>query len=310
MNGQFIYMLASVRSGSTLLSQLLGAHSEIVVAGELTWLRAYALNDRRLFNPPYELVCACGSTFAECEFWRAIDEIVERPLADLDLQLRGHGWRGPGEMRRSMSDIAARRIIRMYPGIYRSRLVQRFYGGLRAATNSVEIYEAILEHTNARYVVDSSKGVFRCRSIFESYPQKLKAIFLQRDYRAVVYSQLKRGISLEDSARHWAHVANQIELFSKDIPAESIIRLKYEDLCEHPIRELERLCKFLDLNFEENMLSRPTEGIHDIGGSPSKFQPGRQQIRLDAEFRDAFTNSQLDTMRRLVGSAAESQRYT
>ena len=53
--GEIVYVLSDTRSGSTLLDQLLGAHTQIVSVGELHWLNAYVRRDRRLYNPVHPL---------------------------------------------------------------------------------------------------------------------------------------------------------------------------------------------------------------------------------------------------------------
>lgn len=309
MSGEIVYILATARSGSTLLAQLLGAHSKICVAGELHWLRAFVHDDHSIYNPPHELICACGSRFIDCEFWQAVADKVSKPMSEFDLipwpfRLRLPDRKGPVIQR------VARRIAEIYPSVYRSRLVQRLYGSVRISKESIEIFDAIAAHTRVPYIVDSSKSAYRFRSLYDSYPEKLKAIVLQRDYRAVAYSQLKRGISIEDSARKWAQSAHSVETLSKNIPAEKFLRLRYEDLCERPEAELRRICSFLGIEFEDTMLSRPSDGIHDLGGSPSKFQSGRSEIRLDSEYLDVFSQTELDTMCRLAGPAAEQYGYT
>jgi hypothetical protein len=173
----------------------------------------------------------------------------------------------------------------------------------------MEVFDAIFNVTNAQYVVDTSKRIFRFRSMYEWYPERIKVVVLHRDYRAVVHSQMKRGLSLAEGARSWALALSQIETLSDDIPASSITRLRYEDLCAEPTLELKRVCQFLGLAFEAVMLSRPTSDIHDIGGSPSKLEAGRTEIRLDSDYLQAFSPAQLDQMRRLVGSKAEQYGY-
>ena len=82
-----IFVLSDVRSGSTLLDQCLGAHSDVVSLGELHWLRAYVLQDRSIYDPAHPLVCSCGATVPECDFWRSVAAEVGRPLESLEVAL-------------------------------------------------------------------------------------------------------------------------------------------------------------------------------------------------------------------------------
>lgn len=304
MSGHVLCVLADKRSGSTLLTQLLGAHPEVVSVGEIHWLQAYVRSDRRLYNPPHDLTCACGSEFADCEFWRSVRAETERPLEEFRLMPRFLGWVEPN-VRQSLLARLPRRLVSRYPALARSRVVQALYDGRRVARDSMEISEAILRISNARFIVDSSKAIFRYRLLHEWYPHRVRMLVLHRDYRAVIYSKMKRGESLASSAHSWRDTVHQIRSLVQDVPRSNVHSLKYEDLCRDPVRELSGICQFLGLDFDDSMLMRPESGLHDLGGSPSKFQPGRREIRLDDRYLTELSDSQRAEMRQLVGSAAE-----
>ena len=145
--------------------------------------------------------------------------------------------------------------------------------------------------------------------LYDAQPRRLYAIILGRDYRGTVHSRMKRGRDLETSVRTWARCMRQIEELTKDIPAQQRIRVRYEDLCADPRAELSRICDFLKLDFSEKMLSRPAGNVHHIGGSPSKFDPGRRKIELDQSYLNAFTAEQLATMKEIAGEAAVNWGY-
>jgi hypothetical protein len=187
--------------------------------------------------------------------------------------------------------------------------VQAIYDGRRVAEDSMEVFEAIFRATGTRYIVDSSKNVFRYRLLHEWYPDRVKMLVLHRDYRAVIYSKMKRGEALEGSAFSWKLMVRQIEALVADVPSSSVMSMKYEDLCRDPVGELRRVCQFLEIEFDNQMLTRPSSILHDLGGSPSKFQSGRSAIRLDTEYLSKLTAAQLEKMRSLVGPAAERCGY-
>jgi hypothetical protein len=101
----------------------------------------------------------------------------------------------------------------------------------------------------------------------------------------------------------------QIDALTSDLPAAQRFRIRYEDLCVDPKRELGRLCDFLGLEFSDTLLRRPEENVHHIGGSPSKFDPSRKTIQLDTSYRNAFSAQDLAAMKAIVGSAAEKWGY-
>jgi hypothetical protein len=120
---------------------------------------------------------------------------------------------------------------------------------------------------------------------------------------------MKRGQSLRVAALGWRRKLQQIKALTADLPVDCVISLKYESLCTSPRVELGRLCEFLGISFEETMLQRPTESMHHIGGSPSKFDPSRADIAFDRSFEDQFSDEALLQMRNVVGSMAAEWGY-
>jgi hypothetical protein len=120
---------------------------------------------------------------------------------------------------------------------------------------------------------------------------------------------MKRGQSLEDAALGWRRKMEQIELLTSDVTHDRCYRLKYEDLCADPTAALAALCAFLNVDFDKKILCRPTEGVHHIGGSPSKFDPSKKAISLDTSYENAFDRKSLARMQKLVGRVAEPWGY-
>jgi hypothetical protein len=120
---------------------------------------------------------------------------------------------------------------------------------------------------------------------------------------------MKRGVSLEAAAVGWKKKMREIDAVTLDLPASCVHVLKYESLCEDPRRELNRLCAFLDIEFSDAMLQRPTSDVHHIGGSPSKFEASKTSIVLDRSYEKRFKQVELSRLRRLIGSTAEKWGY-
>ena len=305
-----VFVLSDTRSGSTLLDQCLGAHSDIVSLGELHWLRAYVLQDRSIYNPVHPLVCSCGARVSDCDFWTSVAAEVGRPLESLNLEIRFR----PASLKsisglRSAATELPKRAIRVFPHAFRSGLVQEYFSAPQMARDCVEVFDAVCRVTGKHFCVDSSKSPFRFRAVHEIDPEKTRAVVLVRDYKAVVHSKIKRGASLETAARSWRERMRQIDALTGDLPSECRFHLKYETFCEHPERELRRLAAFLGLDFEPAMLERQTASMHHIGGSPSKFDSSRIHISTDKSAEGHFRPEDLQRMRDLVGDVAERWGY-
>ena len=78
-----LYVIGSGRSGSTLLGQLLGGHSEVFYAGEVYNYRNSHLHARA----GRERWCSCGESVEDCAFWTRIRARLAQewddPLLDL-----------------------------------------------------------------------------------------------------------------------------------------------------------------------------------------------------------------------------------
>jgi hypothetical protein len=289
------FILSDMRSGSTLLDQLLGAHTDILSVGELHWLAAYATQDRGQYNPDHELVCACGLAVSECPFWTGVEGCLGRGLAAMQLRPAfAHG---------------IERLLGRLPALFRVRVAQTLFAGRHMVPDSLALVDCLSRVSGRRHVVDASKSPFRFRAIYEARPARVRAILLTRDYRAVVHSKMKRGHTLDAAATGWRSRMRQIAALTDDLPKCHVHRMTYEDLCRDPSAELARLCRFLGVTFEPRMLQRPNAGLHHIGGSPSKFDRSRTEIVLDTSYQNAFTASQLARLRRLVGDIPERWGY-
>lgn len=297
------------RSGSTLLDQLLGAHKSIISLGEVHHIRAYALQDRSLYNPAHPLECSCGSTVASCGFWSRIEKQLGQEFENLVLKPRFFGFsEGVSTLPHRVRNFI-RRFVEDNPQNALHSPIARLLDGPRVAKDSFALFEAVFDETTADYLIDSSKDPFRFRFLYDHQPLRMRAIMLGRDYRGTVHSKMKRGRSLETGVQTWVRRMRQMKELTGDMPMHQQIRVRYEDLCDDPRAELTRICRFLDLEFSEKMLSRPMDNVHHLGGSPSKFDPSRSKIKLDQSYLDAFSTGQLATMKEIVGDDAADWGY-
>ena len=303
-----ILVLSDVRSGSTLLDQCLGAHADIVSLGEVHWLDAYLTEDRTVYDPAHPLVCNCGLRVADCPFWTSVADALGRPLATLQLRAGTTLPKRKGEEGQDAGRVL-RRLLKAFPGILRRDAVRGLFGGKAMARDAVDLFDAVSSATGRAFCVDSSKSTFRFRAVYDLEPARTLAVVLARDYRAVVHSKMKRGVSLEAAAVGWKKKMREIDAVTLDLPASCVHVLKYESLCEDPRRELNRLCTFLDIEFSDAMLQRPTSDVHHIGGSPSKFEASKTSIVLDRSYEKRFKQAELNRLRRLIGGTAEKWGY-
>ena len=305
-----IYILSDNRSGSTLLDQLLGGHPDVVSLGEVHHLVAYVLKDRTLYDPVHELVCSCGKDIPACPFWSSVARRLHTPVSELRLKPRFLDV--ALDEKHSVSSLSARqlrKLVNRHPKLFSTRIASYVFDKRRVARDSFDLLDGVLAESGARYAVDSSKSPFRFRTLYEHSPSRTFAILLARDYRGTVFSKMKRGRDMLNSARVWAEKLRRMQAVTADLPRDRLRRLRYEDLCRDPRSSLMGICEMLDLEYSDSLLSRPSEDVHHIGGSPSKLDPARRHIRIDTSFLDAFTPEQLARMKEIVGDVADDWGY-
>jgi Sulfotransferase family len=291
-----LYVGGSGRSGSTLLSRLLGELPGFFAAGEVRYLWREGLGEDRL--------CGCGDRFSSCEFWSAVGDQAFGGWDKIDA----------GEMAQLEASVSRQRHIPLLmapriSGDFAGRL-QRFQGILQS------LYAAIGKVADARVVVDSSKDPAYAMTLWRAFGSQLTVAHLVRDSRAVAFSWGRQTLSLDrpgtDATMHrfgpaqvglrWtAYNAAMEALRMMHVP---YVRLRYEDLVSDPRTEIRRVHTSVigavgsgDLAFLDE--GEATMGVHHtLAGNPMRFGKGPVQLRSDDRWK-----TQTDAKDRLVVTA-------
>ncbi len=168
------------RSGSTVLSEVLGSADHVVSVGEVNnlWERGFALDHR----------CGCGLRFSECELWSDVTAKAfggDRAAA-LDRARRASEGLGNGWLLLSRLPFVGRRLARRGDG----------YADLLG-----EVYRAIAEVSGARLIVDSSKTPWHAALAARAAGAEVSVVHLVRDPRGVVNSLRKHVLYEKDPER-------------------------------------------------------------------------------------------------------------
>jgi hypothetical protein len=188
-----------------------------------------------------------------------------------------------------------------------------------------DFYELVRKESQSKIVVDSSKSIRRALHLaWPRDPNSYRMIFLVRDGRGVFNSMLKRSfrieestirngevikVSKEQSAIHpprsrlhylfaWLRMTLVTIVGLRSIPPASWMMVRYEDLSSSPEITLERIAKFLDLDYEEGMLDFRNVPHHNIDGNPVRYrydgiQPPDLQWKRKLSNKDRFLFSLL-----------------
>jgi hypothetical protein len=280
-----VYIAGSGRSGSTLLERMLGALPGYVNVGELidTFRRVVKFDE----------LCGCGAAFSACDFWVRVGQ---RAFGGWDLDF----VEGVSRLQR---EVARQRHLPLLVAPRRGS--ERFQEKLeRYGDVYSQLYAAILAESGASVVVDASKGTGQALAVSHGAGVDLRLVHLVRDARGVAFSWAKAGVNRPQGvtagttmARHqpqltaarWIRVQAEITATRRFLTASTMVR--YEDLVSDPSAEILRMMAALQLPVDTAALQH-VDGravdlplSHGLSGNPSRFKAGRQELRLDEQWR-------------------------
>jgi hypothetical protein len=275
-----LFIVGAGRTGSTLLSRMLGQLSSYCNVGELKaiWRMGFVLN-----RP-----CGCTEHFTDCPFWSAVVREAFGSLENVDVAHLGELFHSVGHFR-----TLPQKFLPDPLSDYQERLEEysKVLGNL---------YQSIGEVANARVVVDSSKSPVNGLVLNSLKGIQPYLVHLVRDSRAVAYSwrREKRGPSIKGwqpyilshgpvkAAFGW-NVTNGLSQMLR-LYNSRYMRVRYEDFASDPKNTLRQLARYVgedEPNLDFIQGNRITLDIdHTIAGNPMRFENGALEIRPDVEW--------------------------
>jgi hypothetical protein len=282
-----LYIGGAGRSGSTLLSTMLGAAPDVLTPGELCHLWQRGLIDNEL--------CSCGERFVDCTFW-----------TDVGAEAFG-GWNtiDPTELLALAGRVTRHRhILFLRAGSPRSS----FRADVRSYHRVLgQLYFAIAKLSECRVIIDSSKSAPYACALASVPGVRVRIVHLIRDSRGVAYSFAKRilrperaddGVDMPRMSSFWAGrqwLETNLVFETLRATGLDVTRIFYEDYARDPAaashallatyfgqEELERAKLDSDVLFSRG---------HSIGGNPMRFHRGAIRIGVDEEWRKRMTRA-------------------
>jgi hypothetical protein len=287
-----LYIMGAARSGSTVLSLLLGQHSEIIPGSQLEWIRTYAALGKR--EP-----CTCTKPVAECPFWRSVAENLARSKGSApDYGFRAFQHRTVFPLRTApLGWLAGHLAYGVGPrgpmtiALRRSRALQEVTA---ASRDAAQLFRAMRSAAAKSVVVDASKNAIRGKALYLSDPTSVRLVWLVRDGRGVAWSRMRRhGESLERATAVWLRSNLEAAACLASVPPQHRCIVRYEDLCRTPQRELDKLCDFAGVSRETFSLTLRKREVHVVGGNEMRFDDDQDTLRVDERWRENLTRGQL-----------------
>jgi hypothetical protein len=301
-----VSIFSAGHSGSTLLALILGAHTRSFYVGEFHALPRWISENND---------CGCGKIVRDCSFW---NEIRNQYNSKYNLDFFKH----PKKLKiyeiydRSRARRLVRKVIRgvtFYELGMRSQnkpIRSKIKLWDRIAVNTMNIFQLISDYSHKDVIVDSTKSHLRTYSLYNHYPNIVKVIVLVRDGRAVSHSYKKRNIfSFNDAAKKWKKTYDRgLKILSR-LPKQDVLIVKYEHLCSHPTDEIQRIVKYLELQYEERMLDFSQGISHSIAGNDMKWS-SKPTIELNENWKNDISKSELKDFDNIAGELNHNFGYS
>jgi hypothetical protein len=298
----YIFICCSGHSGSTLLDLLLGSNSNIASLGEINQLpKNISLNTR----------CTCGQPVRSCKLWKKVIsklnfelgiDILSNPYAlnlgftnPLNVKDKIHQSRAYHTKRKLIKGL--RYIELRYDLHFLRPFIRPIYDGIE---NTFRLYDAVREILPCDLIVDSSKSYLEAVGVYLARPEKVRIILLTRDGRGVFYSYLKRGFPRKALYNWKNHYVRALPLLQKHVNPEHLTKIRYEDLANNSSRELERICKFIKVDYESTMLNFANHVHHITNGNNMRFNSS-SEIKNDDAWRQKLSERDISFFENKAG---------
>lgn len=221
------FIIGTGRCGSSLLAQMLNSHSKICIPHELQILFEYSDNGGRL----YELF-ATGQNlhYVAADFVALIKERCPHNFHDYF----------------DYADFFSR----------------QHYPILSLTTLANDLFSAIAASRHKDFFIEQTPWYGQRLDILNSLFPEAKYLHIIRDGRDVAISFARTPwwhSDIGDNLRRWdTEVRHIIASAEQLLPPGQLLQVRYEDLVEQPDTELQRICSFLGIDFENALIDPST----------------------------------------------------
>ena len=271
-NPSAIFILSPPRSGSTLLRVMLAGHPLLFAPPELELLSFNTLAERR------------EQLTGKYSFW------LEGTIRAL-MEIKGHGRE---EARALMEECEEQDLS-----------VPQFYGLLQAWIGNRRLVDKTPSYALDQQVLQRAERNFEGALYVHllRHPYGMIRSFEEAKLEQVFFRHEHSFTRRELAELIWLISQQNILEFLKDVPAERQYQLKFEELVNSPREALERLCAFLGLEFQPEMVEpyrhkekRMTDGIHPLSqmlGDVKFHQHSTIDARVAERWKEQAANDPL-----------------
>jgi hypothetical protein len=288
-----LYIGGEGRSGSTVLSALLGNVAGLFPVGEVrdVW-QALKTNE----------LCGCGQPFLECKFWPPVGDRAFGGWHQVDVDAM---------LKMDQSFARQRRLSRLFLASLQRSKSESLTRYRRLLS---DLYTAVKEVSGCSVIVDSTKDPAYALLVRDAPNLDVRFVHLVRDSRGVAYSWSKKHVERPEYGRHpvlrgtfmnsrsswraaleWDFKNLLFDVVAMSRPHEVVT---YEALMAEPARELARLVQLVGtgetLQMDESGSQDKFEFLpfHTLGGNRVRFARGSIRLHVDNEWTTNMGRSQ------------------
>jgi len=173
------------------------------------------------------------------------------------------------------------------------------------------LYTEYADLTDATHWVTKDPSVWGYFDELRDYYDRPKVVYLVRDARDVALSFKHSNIGLSHpyfSAKRWQDEQSDGRSLLDEM-GDDIAVVRYQDLLEEPETEIERLCSFLDLAYQQEMLYfYETEGAQEAAEQTQLFENLSIPIKSDnyGKFHDGLSTAETQIVEAIAGEELEA----
>jgi len=225
-----LYITSSSYSGSTLLSFLLNAHPDIFTVGEMNGWN---------YGEDETFTCSCGKMLSECPFFLVIAEAFRRNGLSFDFRNFGTDYRLARNER--VNRYLTAQLPAAIPSTFLENLRDMVVGHIPPFSKLISqehranrtFFDAALSYSRSSVFVDACKDPYRLRHLHRIPGLDPYVVYLMRDVRGVVLSNLELkhpGLNAALATRMWIRQQTTILRILREF--RNVLHVHYEDLCD------------------------------------------------------------------------------
>ncbi len=274
-----VYLAGLPRGGTTLISQIIGQHSGFEQMGESMY--AGLLN-------PVGIHCSCGRVSCEVS-----QRIYERAKGDLDILAINRAY-GIIDRIREPSKTPHKLTVRAMDEdmICVNDLLYWIRKSCDGLEKLVEIFRLVMGDFS---FIDNTKEIMFAEELIHRSGWKI--ILVTRDPRGMAWSSKKSGLRNSVQREVVSKVPVYLDFAKRAIillkREKAILHVKYEDLCHKPSDIISKVCSFLEVREEGQMLNFKQRRGHTLTGNRMRFDKN-QEIKEDLAWRYNLSSQELD----------------